>query len=382
MSRDILINIEPKEIRVAIVVDNALTDFFVERKDTQQIVGNIYKGKVTAVVPGIGAAFVDIGLEKNGFLYVADVIKPSLELEEEYWSTEGNNFSSQHKNSSIEEKLKVNEEILVQVIKEPFGKKGPRLTTHLTLPGKHLVLMPNDPRTGISRRITGKKERERIKELLKKLSIPPGFGVIARTAGEKAEAREFVRDLRHLLRIWERIVHLARRVKAPHLLHMESELVVRILRDVFTEETDNVFIDSKEEYRKALRFINYFSPQLRKKIWLYQEETPLFTKMGIEKEIEKLYKRVVQLKSGGYVVIEETESLVSIDVNSGKFVGKSGRRTLEETAFIINQEAAREIARQIRLRNLGGIIVIDFIDMVLPEHQKEVFSIFKEALKE
>ncbi|MFN7169970.1 MAG: ribonuclease E/G [Candidatus Omnitrophota bacterium] len=218
--------------------------------------------------------------------------------------------------------------------------------------------------------------------MLKKLTLPPGMGIIARTAGEKAEEREFSRDLRSLLRTWERIVHLAKRVNAPHLLHMESELVVRILRDVFTGEIDNVFIDSREEYRKAIRFINYFSPQLRKKIWFYEEEVPLFTKMGIENEIEKLYKRVVQLKNGGYVVIEQTESLVSIDVNSGKFVGKSGRKTLEETAFIINQEAAGEIARQIRLRNLGGIIVIDFIDMLLPEHREKVFRIFKEALKE
>jgi len=379
MSKDILINVEPKEIRVAVVFDNKLTDFFVERKDTQQIVGNIYKGKVTAIVPGVGAAFVDIGLEKNGFLYIDDIVGPPLELEEEFWTEEGGiNF---HKKIPIEEKLKINEEIIVQVIKEPFGKKGPRLTTHITLPGKHLVLMPNDPRIGISRRITDKRERERIKQILKNLNIPYGMGVIARTAGKSADEKDFEKDLNYLLKNWNRITRLSQRLSSPSLLHEESELVIRILRDLFTDDIDNVFIDSKEEYKKALRFINYFSPHLRKKLWLYQEEIPLFVKMGIEEEIEKLYKRVVELKSGGYIVIEQTESLVSIDVNSGRFVGKK-KKTLEETAFMVNREAAEEIARQIRLRNLGGIIIIDFIDMVEREHQKEVFHIFKEALKE
>ncbi|MGE4357753.1 MAG: ribonuclease E/G [Candidatus Omnitrophota bacterium] len=383
MSKDILINVEAGEVRVAVVVGRKLNDFFVERRDVQQLVGNIYKGKVTALVPGIGAAFVDIGLEKNGFLYVADVVEPPLDLEEEFLTEEENEKHFSRGKYSIEEKLKINEEVIVQVVKEPFGKKGPRLTTHISLPGKHLVLMPNDPRIGISRRITDRKERERIRAILKKLKLPPGIGIIARTAGEKAEEREFQRDMHYLLRNWERISRLSRRVKAPYLLHEESDLVIRILRDFFTEEIDNVFIDSKEEYRKALHFINYFSPQLRKRIRLYQEETPLFTKMGIDKEIESLYKRIVQLRSGGYIVIEQTESLVSIDVNSGKFTGKPGKgKTLEETAFIVNKEAAEEIARQIRLRNLGGIIIIDFIDMVIPEHREKVFHTLKEALKE
>ncbi|MCM8784532.1 MAG: Rne/Rng family ribonuclease [Candidatus Omnitrophica bacterium] len=383
MSRDILINVEPKEVRVAVVTEHKLTDFFVERKDTQHIVGNIYKGKVTAVVPGIGAAFVDIGLDKNGFLYVDDVLKPPFELEEDFLSEEENNPSAFHKKDSIEAKLKVNDDILVQAIKEPLGKKGPRLTTHISIPGKHLVFMPNDPRTGISRRIADKKERERIKLILKKLNIPSGTGLIARTAGEKAEERDFVRDLHFLLKGWERISRLSRRVSSPYLLHAESELIIRILRDFFTEEIGNVYIDSREEYRKALHFTNYFSPHLKTRLRFYQEEVSLFTKMGIEKEIEKLYKRIVQLKSGGYIVIEQTESLVSIDVNSGKFVGKPGKgKTLEETAFIVNKEAAEEIARQIRLRNLGGIIIIDFIDMVLAENRDKVFRAFKDFLKE
>lgn len=383
MSKDILINVEPKEIRVAIVVEGRLRDFFVEKKDTQQIVGNIYKGRVTAIVPGIGAAFVDIGLEKNGFLYVDDIVSRPLELEEEFWLEEIEPFSFVHKKESIEDKLKVGDEIVVQIMKEPFGKKGPRLTTNITLPGKHLVLMPNDPRIGISHRITDKRERYRIKSILEGLKLPPGMGVIARTAGEKVEDKYFEKDLLYLIKSWERISHLAKKVHSPYLLHEESELVIRILRDIFTDEIDNVFIDSQEEYRKALRFINYFSPYLRKKLWLYQEDIPLFMKMGIEEEIEKLYKRIVYLKNGGYIVIEQTESLVSIDVNSGKFVGKPGKdKTLEETAFIVNKEAAEEIARQIRLRNLGGLIVIDFIDMILPEHREKVFRIFKEALKE
>lgn len=385
MAKDILINVEPREVRVAVVEDKKLIDFFVERKDAQQLVGNIYKGKVTAVVPGIGAAFVDIGLDKNGFLYVSDVIAPPPELEEDMLSeTKSSPPPSRASRQSIEEKLKVNENILVQVVKEPLGRKGARLTTHISLPGKHLVLMPNESHIGISRRITDRTERVRIKAILGKLRIPRGIGVIVRTAGEKAQEREFERDLRYLLRSWERISRLAEKAAVPFTVHEESDLVIRILRDVFTEDVNSVFIDSREEYKKALRFTNYFAPNLRKKLVYYQDNISIFDKMGVEKAVEKLYKRVVQLNSGGYVIIEQTESLVSVDVNTGKFVGHKGKqkRSLEETAFIVNKEAAEEIARQIRLRNLGGIVIIDFIDMEYREHREKVFRILQEALKE
>jgi ribonuclease G len=385
MSKDILINVEPREVRVAVVEENRLTDFFVERKDAQQLVGNIYKGKVTAIVPGIGAAFVDIGLEKNGFLYVADVMTRAYDSEEEILPENRNRPSPVKKGrGSIEEKLKINDAVLVQVVKEPLGRKGARLTTQISLPGKHIVIMPNDPHIGISKRISDKAQRMRIRSILEKLRIPQEIGVIVRTAGEKAESREFERDLRYLLRLWSNISRAAQKAPMPFLLHEESELVIRILRDVLTEEVRNVFIDSRDEYKKALRFLNYFSRHLRTKLSYYAQDTPLFKKMGIDREIEKLYKRLVQLRSGGYIVIEQTESLVSVDVNTGKFIGHPGkqRKSLEETAFVVNKEAAEEIARQIRLRNLGGIIIIDFIDMESKEYEKKVFSILQEVLKE
>jgi len=385
MTKEILVNVEPREVRVAVVQDKKLVDFFVERKDAQQLVGNIYKGKVTAVVPGIGASFVDVGLEKNGFLYVSDVTAPPPELEDDILpEIENNAKRSKTKPQSIEEKLKVNDTVLVQIVKEPLGRKGARLTTHISLPGKHIVLMPNDPHIGISRRIDNRAERMRIKSILEQLKIPSGMGVIVRTAGEKAEHQEFERDLRYLLKTWERIFRLAKKAPIPFLLHEESDLITRMLRDVFTDGIGNVFIDSRDEYKKALRFTNYFAHNLRGKLHYYREDIPLLGKMGIEREVDKLYKRVVQLKSGGYIVIEQTESLVSVDVNTGKFIGGAGkhRKSLEETAFVVNKEAAEEIARQIRLRNLGGIIIIDFIDLESREHRDKVFHILQEALKE
>ncbi len=359
-----------------------LVDFFVESKDARQLVGNIYKGKVTAVVPGIGAAFVDVGLEKNGFLYVMDVTGALEELDDELVSEK--EPAHRGKFQSIEEKLKVNDTVMVQVVKEPFGKKGVRLTTHISLPGKHLVLMPGEHRVGISRRIDDKADRARIRSILEKLKIPEGIGLIVRTAGEKAELREFERDLRYLIKLWTRISQSSPKLPTPYLIHEERDLVIRMLRDVFVDDVECAYIDSREEFKKALRFMDYFSSDLKRKLIYYREEIPLFEKMGVEAEIEKLYKRQVNLKSGGYIIIEQTESLVSVDVNTGKFIGHPGklRKSLEETAFVVNKESAVEIARQIRLRNLGGIIVIDFIDLDSKDYQRKVLNIFHEALKE
>ncbi|KPK40292.1 MAG: hypothetical protein AMJ78_07385 [Omnitrophica WOR_2 bacterium SM23_29] len=380
MYKEILINIEPQEKRVAIVENKVLEEFFVERIGVKQLVGNIYKGRVSSVVPAVKAAFVNLGFEKNGYLYLADVVGIGLESEaferdelEELYPVRG--IQPQQ---SIEQLLKKGQEVLVQVTKEPFGKKGPRLTTHISLPGRYLVLLPFDRHLGISRRISDEKERARLKEILGQLEVPSEMGVIIRTAGIGKSKRDISRDLRYLLSIWRKIKLGASRKTAPALLHEEYDLILRIGRDYLTEDIDKLIIDSRDNHRKISHFLSAVSPNLRSKVELYEGDIPLFDRKLIEREIEKIFERKVYLKSGGHVVIEPTEGLVAIDVNSGKFTEK---KNLEETAFATNMEAAKEIARQIRLRDLGGIIVIDFIDMSQAGHRRKVFEVLLDALK-
>lgn len=380
MRKEILVSAEPREIRVAIVEGGQLEEFYVERTSQQRIVGNIYKGKVQSVTSGIGAAFVEIGLPKNGFLYVSDIVGLSSELEEgfELVSRKKQNLEPHHHNR-IEDIVKKDQEIMVQVTKEPFGTKGPRLTSKISLPGRYLVLMPVDSHIGMSRRIEGVKERDRLRQILNSLRMPDEMGVIVRTAGQGRNKRDFIRDLKFLLRLWKRIQANASRVKAPSLLHQEHGLVFRILRDHFTENVDRVVVDSKTEYREMVRYAAQLMPHMRRRVELYTDMEPLFEKRHIEQEIEKIYKRKVELKNGGYLIIEQTESLVAIDVNSGKYVGK---KDVEETVFAVNMEAAKEVARQIKLRDLGGIIVIDFIDMKSGEHRKKVYRLLEEQVKQ
>lgn len=380
MYKEILINIEPQEKRVAIVENKVLEEFFVERIGVRQLVGNAYKARVNSIVPAVKAAFVNLGLEKNGYLYLADVVGIGLESEaferdelEELYPARG--IQPQQ---SIEQLLKKGQEVLVQVTKEPFGTKGPRLTTHISLPGRYLVLLPFDRHLGISRRISDEKERARLREILGQLEIPSDMGVIIRTAGVGKSKRDISRDLKYLLSLWRKIKLGASRKAAPSLLHEEYDLTLRVVRDYLTENIDKLIIDSRDDYRKISHFLSAVSPHLRSKVELYEGDIPLFDRKLIEKEIEKIFERKVYLKSGGYIVIEPTEGLVAIDVNSGKFTEK---KNLEETAFATNMEAAKEIARQIRLRDLGGIIVIDFIDMAQAGHRRKVFEALLDALK-
>lgn len=384
MHQEILINVEAQEKRAAIIENKSLEEFYVERQRAQKLVGNIYKGIVETVVPAIGAAFVKIGLEKNGFLYVQDLTHPDYEkiaeiIDRPYlYEREGENNNILKRRSNIKEMLEVGQEILVQVVKEPLGRKGPRLTTHITLPGRYLVLMPCDDHLGISRRIQDVKERARLRELLKSLDIPRNAGLIVRTVASGITKRGLSQDLRYLLNLWRRIKMVAQRKAAPALIHEEYDLVLRIIRDNFTAQTGRLLVDSKEEYKRIMRFLNIFSPNLKSRVQLYRSDLPLFESKGVEDEIVKIYDRKVFLKSGGYIMIEPTESLVAIDVNSGKF---TKRLDPEETAYLVNLEAAKEIARQVRLRDIGGIIIIDFIDMKLPEHRQRVFNTLSEALK-
>jgi ribonuclease G len=378
MQKQILINSEPKETRVAVLEGNTLQEYFVERPGHKGIVGNIYKGRVDAIVTGLAAAFVDIGLDKDGFLYAGDVATESvdslpLEFDESVLEERKKGFSEE-----IDKLLKKNQEILIQIEKDAVSTKGPRLTQYISIPGRFLVLMPLQKRhIGISKRIEG-DERARIKKILSELRIPNDIGLIVRTAAQKAAPREFGRELKFLLKIWGRIKSISNRERAPKLVYEEYDLILRVVRDLFTDDIDSLMLDSKDEHHRVMKFLKMVMPGLRPKVKLYRGTKGLFEEFGIEKEVEKLYAKKVWLKSKGTIVIEQTESLVAIDVNTAGF---SGKRNPEETAFATNMEAAREIARQIRLRDMGGIIIIDFIDMEYRDHRHKVHQALEEALR-
>lgn len=362
MAKEILININSQEKRVAIVDGPQLEEFYIERPQDRTIVGNIYKGKVEAVMSSIGAAFVNIGLQKKGFLYLSEI----TELPE---SIEGNN---------IVKKIEVKEgqEVLVQVVKESFGAKGPRLSTHIGLPGRYLVLMPQDAHLGVSRRIEDEAEKRRLKQILEELRLPKDIGFIVRTAAESKSKRELYRDARFLIKLWSRIKKTNQRRTVPGLVYEEYDLVLRAIRDSFTEDISKLIIDSKVEFKRIRRFINVFLSYLTKRVELYKG-ADLFLDKGVERQINKIFENKIFLKSKAHIVIEQTEGLVVVDVNSGGF--KKSKHP-EETAFRVNSEAAVEIVRQLRLRDLGGIIVIDFIDMDKEKHRLEILNILKREL--
>lgn len=371
MYNEILVNVEAKEKRVAILEDKSLEEFYIERVGQESLVGNIYKGKVKSVVPGMGAAFVDLGLGKDGFLHVSDVVGPPEDYEEVVpkelkWEAD------------IRDLVKIGQELLIQVIKGPIGAKGVRLTTYITLPARYLVLMPTEPNIGISRRIEDEAERMRLKKILEELKIPKGMGAIVRTAGQGKQKRKFARDLRYLIRLWRGIGYRGRKKPVPSLIHRELDLVLRVIRDSFTEDIDRLTVDEGGEYKKILRLLRSLEPNLGQKLRLYEGDLPLFEKYDLEKEIAKTFQKKVSLRSGSYIVIEQTEGMVTVDVNTGRYVGK-GR--LEETVTKTNCEACKEIARQVRLRDIGGIIVIDFIDMAKAPNRQKVLHTLKEALK-
>ncbi|MCM8780247.1 MAG: ribonuclease E/G [Candidatus Omnitrophica bacterium] len=362
MAREILINANPQEKSAAIVDDGRLVEYYIERAQDKTIVGNIYKGIIETVMPSINAAFVDIGLPKKGFLYITDV---SEVLEQVDIS-----------GSRPRIELKNGQEVLVQVEKEAFGTKGPRLTAHIGLPGRYLVLTPQDTAIGISRRIEEDEERRRLRQILNELKLPKEAGFIVRTAAAGRPKQEIERDAHFLLKLWQRIEKVSRARKAPALIYEEYDLVIRTIRDSFSDDVSHVIINSRHEYIRIIRFVRSFFKHLAKKVVLYRGQD-LFQDKNIEGQINKIFESKVYLKSKGYLVIEPTEGLVVIDVNSGGF---SKKLSAEDTAFKVNSEAAVEAARQIRLRDLGGIIVIDFIDMQKEGHRREILNILKREL--
>ncbi|RXT14728.1 Rne/Rng family ribonuclease [Ammoniphilus sp. CFH 90114] len=363
--KQIIVNCAYWETRVAVMENRKLIELFVERPEEQRIVGHIYKGKVANVLPGMQAAFIDIGLEKNAFIYVDDCL-PSE------WKDKDD-----RPKPSIREVLTQGQEILVQVVKEPLGTKGARVTTQLSFPGRYLVFMPSDPYIGLSRKISQDGERERLRLLLKE-QCKEQEGVIVRTVAEGASEEELIADLEFLRGLWRKTIASAKESKPMRVVHKDLDLVSRITRDVFSEDVDELIIDSQPEYHKLLEDLGYFIPTLKPKLKLYTDRTGIFDSFEVEAEIEKALKRKVWLKSGGYIIIDQTEAFTSIDVNTGKF---TGTHQLEETVYKTNLEATKEIARQLRLRDIGGIILIDFIDMRKSEHRDHVWHALQEHLK-
>lgn len=385
MPNEILINSMPEEVRVGLLEGGQVVEFYVERKRDASLVGNIYMGRVVKILPGMQSAFVDIGLERAAFLYVADIradieeYAPFLEEEEEEEKEDSVELISRRgrPDLSIEELIQPGQEILVHVSKDPIGSKGARVTSYITMPGRYLVLMPNVEHIGISRRISDENERARLKAIAETIQ-PKGYGLIIRTASEGCSEEELKKDLGFLLLIWENIQRKKEKVTAPALLYSDLDLVFRSVRDLLTQNVERLVIDSAEEHERIKEFVNTYFPKLLDKIVLYEGQEPIFDAFGIELDISRALGRKVWLKSGGYIVIDQIEAMTVIDVNTGKFVGKEG---LEDTILKTNLEAVKEIAYQIRLRNLGGIIIIDFIDMERAENREKVFNAFIEAMK-
>jgi ribonuclease G len=387
VKKRIVVNVGVTETRLAVQEDNLLTELYVERARRRSIVGNIYKGVVTNVLPGMQAAFVEIGLVKDAFLYAGDY---TANLGDEPGLGEGDDppdvdvgeaevgVRPAGVSTPIEQMLTPRQEILVQVSKESLGTKGARITSFISLPGRYIVYMPQARHVGVSRRIHDEVERERLRGIVKALR-PPAGGFIVRTVAEGKGEEELAADIQFLSRLWSQIQARFEAARAPSLLHEEMDLTFRVVRDLFSPEVEEFLVDDRAAYEKCVDFAQTLVPQLAPRVKWYQDRRPLFEATGIEKEIEKALRRRVWLRSGGYIVIDHTEALVAIDVNTGKYVGK---RDFEETVLKINLEAASEAVRQIRLRDLGGIIIIDFIDMERPGHREQVSAALRKALAE
>lgn len=375
----LVLSAERLEKRVALLENGRLEEYSVERTDSRNIVGSVYKGRVKNIEQGLKAMFVDIGLDKNAFLHFWDAIPAALDsgIEEVARPSKGkkrNRITAK----DIPNIYPVGSEVIVQVTKGPIGTKGPRVTTNLSFAGRYLVLMPFSDRSGISRKIEDPRERDRLRKILRSLDIPEGIGVIIRTVGEGQRARYFVRDLRFLLDQWTKVEQLIRAKPAPWRVFEEPDLIERTVRDFLTEEIDEVVCDDREALDRMGGLIENISRRARKRLKFYDGTEPIFEAFGIQKQIDDAFHRQVWLRCGGYIVIDETEALVAIDVNTGR---NKGGRDVDKTILQTNLEAADEIARQLRLRNIGGLIISDFIDMKSRKDQQLVFNLMKERLK-
>ncbi len=379
MAREMLINVaESEECRVAVMENGSLEELYVERASLTRHVGNIYKGKVVNIESAIQAAFVDFGKGKNGFLHISDLHPRYFSGKSSVKKEEIGKRRSLKERRPIQGCLHNGDELVVQVTKEGINTKGPTLSTYLALPGKYLVMMPWMEKSGVSHKIEDEDERLRLRKIFDESKPPKDIGFIIRTAAQGSSKRDIQNDLRYLKRLWAAIDKRISSAKAPAELYQESDLVIRTLRDVFNSDISKILCDSEGMVRRIRDFLSIASPRLKQRVSYYDGKEPLFHKYGIEQEIVKVHSRSVPLKAGGSIVIEQTEALVAIDVNSGKF---RKHKDAEETAFKTNMEAAKEIARQLRLRDLGGLIICDFIDMRSARHRREVEKEFRTATR-
>lgn len=374
MSKEIIIDVHHDQVRVAFIEDGDLAELYIEGEDNRRIAGNIYRARVVNVLPGMQAAFVDIGLDKNAFLYIGDIHMDKRVFE---FPDRASQPSVPLKQLSIRSIVKEGQELTVQVLKEPMGTKGARVTTHIALPGRFTVLMPTVNHIGVSRRIEDEEERQRLRTLAEAVK-PETMGVIVRTAALGRDAQDLEGDTAFLTSLWLKIQAREKNGRVPRLLHKDESIIFRTVRDLFAGDVDRLCINHQEEYNKVLDWIGSVNPELMDRVEFVEPGLNIFEQYGIEHRIEKAIQKKVWLKNGGYIVIDPTEALTVIDVNTGKFVGGAN---LEDTVLKTNLQAAEEIARQIRLRDIGGIIIIDFIDMDPPEHRQVVLDTLKQALK-
>ena len=373
MSVEILMNVTPREVRVAMVENGVLQELSIERASRRGLVGSIFKGTVNRVLPGMQAAFVDIGLERTAFLHVSDLIIPASKLPGDFQRDE-----TETRTESISELLHEGQELLVQVIKDPLGTKGARLTTQISLPARFLVFIPSEAGIGISQKIEDEDERQRLRTITEGYAEEYGGGYIVRTAADGVAEEDLRVDAEFFQKLWPEIQASAKETKPGSLVYEDLPLVIRTIRDRIHEELDRIMVDSKETFKRLEKFATKFVPEVAECLEYYPGERPLFDLYAIEDEIQRALEPKVQLKSGGHLVIDQTEAMTTIDINTGAFVG---HRNLEETIFKTNLEAAQAIARQLRLRNLGGIIIIDFIDMVDEEHKRQVLRALEKYLQ-
>jgi ribonuclease G len=387
MTKEMIVSSNGHETMVAILEDDLVAEVFVERERQRGVVGNVYKGRVSKILPGMQSSFVDLGLERDGFLYVAEVVDTVEEFERLEAADEDDKPAARRDEPreppKIEELLKEGQEILVQVVKEPLGTKGARLTSHVTMPGRFLVFMPTVDHVGVSRKIESRDERSRLRGIVREFRESHGFtgGVIIRTAAAGRPKDDIVSDLEAFHAIWTGIRQKMDSSRAPAVVYQEQSLVSKLLRDLLTEDFQAIRIDNPQEHQRVLDLVQRILPSLAPKVKLYTKPFPIFDEYGVQAEIEKALKSKVWLKSGGSIVINQTEALVAIDVNTGRYVGKKSAGRLEDTIVKTNLEAAKEIVRQIRLRDLGGIIVLDFIDMEEKKNRQKVLQAVEQELK-
>jgi ribonuclease G len=399
MNKEMIVSSNGHETMVAILEDDLVAEIFVERERHRGVVGNVYKGRVSKVLPGMQSSFIDLGLERDGFLYVADVIDTLVEFDklagdddDDAAGASGNGGGSKGRperdrqdrpQQKIEELLKEGQEIVVQVVKEPLGTKGARLTSHVTMPGRFLVFMPTVDHIGVSRKIESREERGRLRGIVREFREAHGFtgGVIIRTAAAGRPKEDILGDLDAFHKIWTEMRQRNESSRAPAVLFQEQSIVARLLRDLLTEDFQAIRIDNAQEYQRVLELIERIMPSLAPKVKLYSKPYPIFDEYGVQAEIDKALKSKVYLKSGGSIVINQTEALVAIDVNTGRFVGKKTSGRLEDTIVKTNLEAVKEIVRQVRLRDLGGIIVLDLIDMEDKKNRQKVYQAVEQELR-